>query len=213
MKVFLIGATGRVGSKILREALDRGHHMSAVARHVDRVPRHSNLIAVNGDVFDTERLAEQILGHDAVIHSYAPLRDHPDRRGEQIRATTSIILALKKSGVKRILAVGGAGTLESSPGVRLMDTPELPQEWLSGAIATAEIKYLLEKELDLEWTFLSPSLYLRPGTRTGKFRLGTDDLLRDQDGSSRISTEDYAVAMIDEMENPRHTRRRFTVGY
>jgi uncharacterized protein len=213
MKVFLIGATGRVGSKILQEALDRGHYMTAVARHVESVPRHPNLVVVNGDVFDTERLAKQIGGHDAVIHSYAPPRHHQDRRGEQIRATASIILALKRSGVKRILAVGGAGTLESSPGVRLMDTPELPQEWQSGAIATAEIKYLLETEMDLEWTFLSPSMYLRPGTRTGKFRLGTDDLLRDKDGSSRISTEDYAVAMIDEMENPRHTGRRFTVGY
>ena len=111
------------------------------------------------------------------------------------------------------MAVGGAGTLEASPGVRVMDTPELPKEWESGAISTAEIKYLLEKELDLEWTFLSPSLYLRPGTRTGKFRLGTDELLRDDSGASRISIEDYAVAMIDELENPRHTRRRFTVGY
>jgi uncharacterized protein len=213
MKVFVIGATGRVGSKILQEALDRGHHVTAVVRRADSVPRHPNLIVINGDVFDTERLANQFIGHEAVIHSYAPPRDHPDRPGEQIRATTSIILALKRSGVKRILAVGGAGTLESSPSVRLMDTPELPQEWQSGAISTAEIKYLLEKEMDLEWTFLSPSLYLRPGTRTGKFRLGTDALLRDKDGSSRISTEDYAVAMIDELENPRHTRRRFTVGY
>jgi len=213
MKVFMIGATGRVGSRILREALDRGHHVTALVHRVDAMTRHSNLTLISGDVFDTESLAEQFIGHEAVIHSYAPPREHPNRREEQIRATTSIIAALKRARMKRILAVGGAGTLETSPGVRLMDTPELPREWQSGAISTAEIKYLLEKEMDLEWTFLSPSFYLRPGKRTGKFRLGTDALLRDQDGSSRISTEDYAVAMIDELENPRHIRMRFTVGY
>jgi len=213
MKIVLIGATGRVGSKILLEALGRGHRVTAIARDVAKVPPHPNLSVVKGDVFQTDRLATQFAGHDAVVHSYAPPRDHQDRRGEQIRATTSIIRALKAAGVKRILAVGGAGTLEASPGVRVMDTPELPKEWESGAISTAEIKHLLEKELELEWTFLSPSLYLRPGTRTGKFRLGTDALLRDDSGASRISIEDYAVAMIDELENPRHLRRRFTVGY
>jgi len=213
MKVALIGATGRVGSKILDEALGRGHWVTAVVRDVAKVPAHTNLNVVKGDVFSSDALAAQIAGHDAVIHSYAPRRDHRDRRGEQIRATTSIIRALKVAGVKRILAVGGAGTLEASPGVRVMDTPELPKEWQSGAISTAEIKYLLEKEMDLEWTLLCPSLYLRPGVRTGRFRLGTHALLRDESGASRISIEDYAVAMIDELENPRHTGRRFTVGY
>lgn len=213
MRIVVIGATGRVGSQILREALDRGHQVTAIVRDVARLPGQQNLTVAKGDVFDTDTLARQLAGHDAVIHSYAPPRDHPDRRAEQIRATGSIIRALKAAGVKRILAVGGAGTLETSPGVRVMDTPELPKEWQSGAISTAEIKYLLEKETTLDWTFLSPSLYLRPGARTGVFRLGTDRLLRDSSGASRISIEDYAVAMIDELENPRHTRRRFTVGY
>jgi putative NADH-flavin reductase len=213
MKLFIIGATGFVGSEIVREALDRGHSVSALTRDPAQVKFGPSVSVVRGDIFDSETLAGQIAGHDAVIHSYAPSRSHPDRRGEQIRATTSIIGALKRAGVKRILAVGGAGTLETSPGVRLMDTPELPREWTMGAISTAEIKYLLEKEPDLEWTSLSPSLYLVPGERTGKFRLGTDQVLRDESGQSRISVQDYAVAMLDELEVPRHMRRRFTVGY
>ena len=213
MKIAIIGYTGFVGSAVVKEALDRGHHVTGIARNPTKLPAHPNLTPVKGDVFDTDHLAQQLIGHEAVIHSYRPPRDHPDRRGEQIRATKSIILALKKAGVKRILAVGGAGTLEASPGVRVMDTPELPTDWMMSAISTAEIKYSLEKERDLDWTSLSPSLYLRPGQRTGKFRLGADRILRDIDGVSRISVEDYAVAMIDELEVSRHISMRFTVGY
>ncbi|MGO8916594.1 MAG: NAD(P)-dependent oxidoreductase [Stellaceae bacterium] len=212
MKLALIGATGRVGSRLLAEALARGHDVTAISRHPEKLAPHPRLRAVAGDVFDSDGLAALLRGSDAVIHAYAPPRDI-DRTAAQIRATQSLIAALKQAGVRRILAVGGAGTLESAPGVRVMDTPELPREWMGGAVSTAQVKYLLEKERELEWTSLSPSLWLEPGQRTGKFRLGTDQILRDQDGRSHISFEDYAVAMIDELETPRHSFRRFTVGY
>lgn len=212
MKLALIGATGRVGSRLLAEALARGHDVTAISRHPEKLAPHPRLRAVAGDVFDSDGLAALLRGSDAVIHAYAPPRDI-DRTAAQIRATQSLIAALKQAGVRRILAVGGAGTLELAPGVRVMDTPELPREWMGGAVSTAQVKYLLEKERELEWTSLSPSLWLEPGQRTGKFRLGTDQILRDQDGRSHISFEDYAVAMIDELETPRHSFRRFTVGY
>jgi len=212
MKVALIGATGRVGSRLLAEALSRGHAVTAISQHPEKLSPRANLRALKGDVFDTEALAELLRGHDVVIHSYAPPRD-VDRTAAQIRATQSIIAAMKRAGVRRILAVGGAGTLEAAPGVKVMETRELPKEWMGGATSTAQVKYLLEKEKELDWTSLSPSLWLRPGERTGKFRLGGDQILRDRDGQSRISFEDYAVALIDELEEPRHTGRRFTVGY
>ena len=212
MKIALIGATGRVGARLLAEALARGHEVTAISRHPEKLTPQARLSAVAGDVFDTEALAELLRGRDAVIHAYAPPRDI-DRTAAQIRATQSIIAAMKRAGVRRILAVGGAGTLESAPGVRVMDTPELPREWIGGATSTAQVKYLLEKEKELDWTSLSPSLWLEAGERTGKFRLGTDQILRDKDGRSHISFEDYAVALIDELEQPRHGGRRFTVGY
>jgi putative NADH-flavin reductase len=212
MRVALIGATGRVGSRLLHEALGRGHEVVAISRHPEKLAPRPRLHAAACDVFDTADLAALLRGADAVIHAYAPPRD-VDRTATQIRATHSIIAATKQAGVKRILAVGGAGTLESAPGVKVMDTAELPREWMGGATSTAQVKYLLEKETELAWTSLSPSLWLQPGERTGKFRLGTDQILRDPEGQSRISFEDYAVALIDELEQPRHTGRRFTVGY
>jgi hypothetical protein len=120
---------------------------------------------------------------------------------------------MRLAGVRRILAVGGAGTLEVAPGVLNMDRPDFPKEWEGGVKSTALIKDLLKAEPGLEWTFLSPSHLLEPGSRTGRFRLGADQLLIGPDGQSRISVEDYAVAMIDELENPKHTGKRFTVGY
>ena len=124
-----------------------------------------------------------------------------------------VVDILKKAGVKRVLWVGGAGGLEVKPGVQSVDTPEFPKDWKQGSLATREALNLLRKEPSLDWSFLAPSADLSPGQRTGKFRLGTDQLLKDANGQSRISVEDYAMAMIDEVENPGHIRQRFTVGY
>lgn len=247
MNVALVGATGFIGSKILAEALDRGHAVTAICRHPSSIIQHQRVRAVQAEVTDTPALSREFQGQDAIIHSYAPPRD-PDvsafietaqRNGDllpetisryvprdpgahaasvkeridaQTAGTRSIIQAAKIAGVKRILAVGGAGTLLID-GVRCMDRPDFPKVYEGGAKSTAVIKELLREVPEIEWTVLCPSMVVQPGSRTGRFRLGFDDMLVAPDGSSTISLEDYAVAMIDELERPKHTRHRFTVGY
>jgi putative NADH-flavin reductase len=214
MKVAIMGATGMIGSKLLDEAIDRGHVVTAVSRHASKLPAHDRVRPVEVDVLDTTALAGAFSGQDAILHAFAPPRLSVQERVEQQRAgTRSIIAAAKSAGVHRILAVGGAGTLEVAPGVMNADRPEFPASWEGGVKSTALIKGLLAAEPDLDWTFLCPSHDIFVGERTGKFRLGLDQMLVDADGKSSISTADYAIAMIDELERPRHSRRRFTVGY
>ncbi len=214
MKVALIGATGFVGSQLLNEALDRGHEVTAIVRRVDRLPERPNLTAKQVDVLDVDALADALAGHDAVIAAFNPNRDEPGDVFERfVAAEKAIIAATKKSGVKRLLAVGGAGSLEVAPGQQLIDTPDFPPAWKAGAGGTRQFLYLLKEEPDLDWTFLSPAAMLQPGERTGTFRLGGDQMLVDEKGECKISTADYAVAMIDELEEPKHTRRRFCVAY
>ena len=215
MRIAIIGATGYVGSAILTEALARGHAVTAIVRHVEKLPSHPNLTAKAADIVDVAALAAALAGQEAVIHAYAPPRDLSlaARIAAQRQGTRAILDAMKRAGLTRILAVGGAGTLFVAPGVRNMDRPEFPKEWEGGAKSTAEVKEMLTAEPGIAWTFLSPSHRLEPGERTGKFRLGLDDMLVGPDGESRISLPDYAVAMLDELERPQHTGRRFTVGY
>lgn len=158
-------------------------------------------------------VARLVAGHDAVISAFNPGWKNPDLYNQQIKGAQFIINGVKKAGVKRLLFVGGAGSLEVKPDVQLVDTPEFPKEWKQGALATREASNMLRKESDLEWSFLPPSSVLQSGQRTGKYRIGTDQLLTDAKGESRISLEDYALAMLEEMEHPRHVRQRFTVGY
>ena len=211
MKIALIGATGFIGSKILSEALSRGHHVTAIARHLDKLPQHANLTAKTGDVTDIAQAAALFAGHDAVISSFAP-RGAADQFAGFLESYKTIIKAVKKAGVKRLLVVGGAGSLEVN-GVQVVDGGGIPEAWKAGVLGLREVLYTLRKEKDLDWPFLSPSNTIAPGERTGKFRLGHDDLLVDADGKSFISVEDYAVAMIDELEKPAHSHQRFTVGY
>ncbi len=215
MRIALIGATGYVGSAILQEALSRGHDVTAIVRHVEKLPAHPKLAPKAADVADAAALAAALAGCEAVIHAYAPPRDLDvaARIAAQRQGTRAILDAMKRSGVARILAVGGAGTLLMPGGGRNMDRPDFPKEWEGGAKSTAAVKEMLKAEPGMAWTFLSPSHQLVPGERTGKFRLGRDDMLIGPDGESRISLADYAVAMLDELENPRHTGQRFTVGY
>jgi uncharacterized protein len=214
MKVAIVGATGMIGSKLLEEAIDRGHIVTAVSRHASKLPAHDRVRPVEADVLDTNAIADAFSGQDAILHAFAPPRLSVEQRVEQQRAgTRSIIAAAKSAGILRILAVGGAGTLEVAPGVMNADRPEFPASWEGGVKSTALIKGLLAAEPDLDWTFLCPSHDIFVGERTGKFRLGLDQMLVDADGKSSISTADYAIAMIDELEKPRHSRRRFTVGY
>jgi uncharacterized protein len=214
MKVAIVGATGMIGSTLLEEAVDRGHVVTAVSRHATKLPAHDRVRPVEADVNDTKALADAFSGQEAILHAFAPPRLCVEERVEQQRAgTRSIIAAAKSAGVRRILAVGGAGTLEVAPGIMNADRPDFPASWEGGVKSTALIKGLLAAEPDLDWTFLCPSHDIFVGERTGKFRLGLDQMLVDADGKSSISTADYAIAMIDELENPKHSRRRFTVGY
>lgn len=202
-KLALIGASGNVGSKILAEALSRGHEVTGIVRTPEKLPQHPQLTAKRGDVFDAEGLARLLAGHDAVISSVHYSDSDP----------ALLLQAVKASGVGRYLVVGGAGSLEVAPGVALVDTPEFPALYKAEASKGRDYLTLLRGETGLDWTFLSPSAVIAPGERTGTFRLGGDQLLVGADGQSRISQEDYAVALIDELETPAHSRKRFTVGY
>lgn len=213
MKIALIGATGFVGSAILKEALERGHEVTAIVRHPDKLQAHPKLHAKKGDVYSADEVARLVSGHDAVISAFNPGWNDPEIYNHQVKGTESIIKGVKQAGVKRLLFVGGAGSLEVKPGVQSVDLPQFPAEYKQGALATRDALNLLRKETSLEWSFLSPSADLSPGQRTGKFRLGKDQLLKDAKGESRVSVEDYAVAMLDEVERPAHIRQRFTVGY
>jgi putative NADH-flavin reductase len=208
-----LGATGFVGTAVINEALARGHTVLAIARHPEKLQPRVNLTVKGGDVYDSDALAEMIRGCDAVISAFNPGWKDPNLYDDQVRGTASIIVAIKKAGVKRLLWVGGAGGLEVKPGVRVVDGPGFPEWVRPGSLATINALEQLQKEPELEWSFLAPSQEMKPGKRTGRFRLGEDQLLLDANGQSRISVEDYAVAMIDELEKETHVRQRFTVGY
>jgi uncharacterized protein len=202
MNVALIGATGTAGSRLLAELIRRGHTVTAIVRHPEKVPAQPGVTAKKGDVFDPQGLADLLKGHDAVISSVHFTASDPRKLLEAVQA----------SGVKRYLIVGGAGSLEVAPGVRLIDTPNFPEAYKAEATAGAAFLDLLRGETGLDWTFLSPSALFVAGERTGKFRLGKDQLLANAEGS-RISFEDFALALVDELEKPAHPRQRFTVGY
>jgi uncharacterized protein len=212
VNIALLGATGFVGSALLNEALNRGHMITAIVRHPEKLEPRDRLVVKEGDVYDSALLANLIQGQDAVISAFNPGWKDPNLYDDQVRGTASIVAAIKKAGIKRVLWVGGAGGLEVKSGVRVIDSPDLPDWVRPGSLATMEALEGLRKEPELEWSFLAPSAQLQPGIRTGKFRLGTDQLLVDSNGQSRISVQDYAVAMIDELEHPKHIRQRFTVG-
>ena len=213
MKIVLLGATGFVGSALLKEALDRGHVVTAIARHPETLALRERLTVKAGDVFDSSALATLLTGHEAVISAFNPGWRNPNLYDDQRRGTSAIIAAVKQAGIRRVLWVGGAGGLEVKPGVRVVDDPHLPDWIRPGSLATIDALEQLRKEPELEWSFLAPSAEMKPGSRTGKYRLGGDDLLVDANGKSHISLEDFAAAMIDELENPAHVRHRFTVGY
>jgi len=212
MNIALIGATGYVGSALLKEALSRGHRVTALVSNPARLAAQPGLDVLKADVLDGAALATPLQGKDAVISAFSG-HAQSDVFGYYVKGIRSIIAAAKQAHAPRLLVVGGAGSLEVAPGVQLVDTPAFPAQWKATAEAAREALNILRDEKDLEWTMLSPAAYLEPGQRTATFRRGTDQLLVDEKGESRISLEDYAVAMIDELETPAHARRRFTVAY
>lgn len=209
MRIVLYGATGRAGSRILRELLNRGHRVRAVTRETGALEAKEDLEISVDDLSDVSRTTEIIRGVDAVISAYAPPPDDTDRL---VAVTELLAEAVSRSGVPRLLVVGGAGSLEVAPGVTLMESGYLPSEWMSIAQSHSKALEIL-KSSKVNWTSLCPAAYFDPGERTGRFRLGEDNLIANDKGESRISMEDYAIAMVDEIEQPLHQRSRFSVGY
>lgn len=203
MKIAIIGATGMAGLRLVHEALKRGHHVTGIARHTDKLPQHDNLKALELDVEDVASMAEAIRGHDVVLLALK----------YSIADGNKAFEAIRKAGIKRVAVVGGAGSLEVSPGVFFVDTEAMPAVAVPQSKANAKILDMLKETTDLEWIYISPSAYFFDGDARGNIRYGKDQLLVDKDGKSSISTGDYAVVMLDEIENPKHIRERFTVGY
>lgn len=217
MRIALIGATGFVGSAVLKEALDRGHKVTAIVRHLEKITiQNNNLSLKKLDVLDIVKLTEAIKGSDVVISAYNPGWSNPDIYSEFLEGAESIQKAAKKSGVKRLIVVGGAGGLFIEPNLQLVDSPDFPEAIKCGAAAARDYLNLIKKETELEWTYLSPALEMHQGTsgiRKGSYRKGLENPVYDENNRSVISVEDAAVALIDEAENPQHIRQRFTIAY
>jgi putative NADH-flavin reductase len=217
MKIVLYGATGKAGSRILTELLGRGHEVVAIVRNPDKLAPNDGLTVQQGDLSSVEAIAEAIGGAQAVVSAYGP----PADKTEQLLGVTKREIAAVQQvsqqasspeHAPRLIVVGGAGSLEVAPGVTLESAKDFPAAWKPIAQAHTNALQLLRAS-SIDWTYLSPSAFFEPGQRTGKFRLGQDQLLTAPDGKSSISMEDYAIALVDELEQPQHRRQRFTVGY
>jgi putative NADH-flavin reductase len=216
MKVALIGASGFVGTAILNELLHRGHQVTAIARHPEKVKKAENTDAVSANVLDENELVPVIKGHDAVISAYNAGWTNPNLYNEFIAGSKAIQAAVKKAGTKRLIVIGGAGSLFIGPNQQIVDTAEFPKEWKPGALAARDYLNILKEEKDLDWTFLSPAIEMHhgtSGTRKGIYRTGLENPVFDANHKSIISVEDLAVAIVDELEKPKHIRQRFTVAY
>lgn len=216
--IILIGASGFVGSAILEEALNRGHKVTALVRNPEKIQvKNENLTVLAVDATDVEALSKVVAGKDAVISAYNPGWGNPRLYEEILENYPKIIEGVKKAGVQRLLVVGGAGVLYVQPGVRLMDSGTLPAELMPAVKGEGELFLnVLSKDNDIDWAYFAPPANLGnmgKGIRTGKYRLGTDTLLVDEKGDSFISVEDYAVAMIDELEQEAHHKALFTAAY
>jgi len=212
MKIAVFGAGGRIGSRVVNEALNRGHDVTAVVHHPENYTViHSHLKVAKGDIFNSQDVETGAFNQDAVVCAYGNTKGMPPSTITEV--ATPLINGLKQVHVKRLIIVGGAGSLEVSPGVQLVDTPDFPPAYKPSALAAREALKIYQKEKELEWTYVSPAAEIAPGERTGNFRTGTNQLITDENGKSFISMEDYAIAIIDEIMNPRHVREQMTVGY
>ena len=213
--VLLIGATGFVGSAVLNELVSRGHKVTAVARNIENIAKSELLDVVKEDVANVDAIAKLADGKDAIISAYNPGWTNPDIATLISENYPKILSAAKKSGVERLLIVGGAGTLFCAPGLRVVDSGAIPEEIMGGVRPLGDF-YLntLMNENDIDWVFFSPAGVFDPqGKKTGNYRLGKDDLIVDAEGNSHISVQDYADAMVNELEKPAHHKERFTIGY
>jgi uncharacterized protein len=215
MKIVLFGATGHVGRRIVREALERGHEVVGVTRDPSRAEAPDPRISlVRGDATDAASVAAAVRGADAVVSAVSPRPGSTGTAPSLVDVARGLIAGLREAGVKRLVVVGGAGSLEVAPGVALMDTPGFPEEYRDEATQGRDSLAVYRAEAGgLDWTFISPAVVIQPGERTGRYRTTIDQLLADEQGNSVISYEDYAVALLDELERPRHVGRRFGVAY
>jgi putative NADH-flavin reductase len=213
MKIALFGATGSIGSRILEEALQRGHEVTAIVREPSKLPATDpKLQVVPGDITDANSYLPAVHGVDAVVISVSPRGNTSG--ADLLTLANNLLASLPAAGVKRLLWVGGAGSLEVAPGVRAVDTDGFPAEYKVEALALGDVLDVLRaSSAGIDWTFISPPFVIAPGERTGQYRLGGDQPLFDAQGNSRISNEDYAVALLDRVEKNDAPRKRITVGY
>lgn len=212
MKIAVFGATGTIGQRIVNEALSRGHEVIAISRDPSRIQKREHLEARQGELMDVASIAAAVQGADAVVSSFGPTK--PEDTTLYGPIGKNLVAGVTGAGVSRLLFVGGAGSLEIAPGKLLFDTAEFPAAWRPLAVAHKDtLDYLRSSVRHLDWSYLSPAAFVDPGIRTGHFRIGGDELVVDEKGESRISTEDFAVALIDELETPHQIQKRFTVAY
>lgn len=209
MNIVVYGATGNAGSEIVKELVRRGHKVTGVARKVDSLKSVQGVTAKTDDLSNVDAIAAVIQGADVVVSAYQPPADNTDAL---IDVTKREIEAVKKAGVRRLVVVGGAGQLEVAPGVTLIKSGHLPQEYMAIAISHEKAAQVLNGS-DINWTYIAPAAFFVPGERTGKYRTGTNNLVTDAKGESKISFADYAIALVDEIEKPKHERQLFSVGY
>lgn len=215
MKVAIIGATGFLGTSLVQEFANRGNEVTAISRNPSEdVPE--NVTVVKADIFDTIALADILKGHDAVVSAYNPGWTNPNIYDDFINGSKSIQQAVKQSGVKRFLLIGGAGSLYIAPDTQLIDTPEFPKEYYAGASGARDYLNIIKEEKELDWVFFSPAIEMHQGIttgRTGNYRLGLENPVFDANDRSIMSGEDVAVVIADEIENPKHHQQRFTAAY
>ncbi len=212
MKIAVFGASGMIGQRVAQEALRRGHEVTAIVRNPTRIQfHHPQLTLAEGNALDRERVTQVIARHDVVVSSIRPSENQP--LSALAEAAQSLLEGVKRAGVKRLLVVGGAGTMEVAPGVQALDVFTIPEEWKPEVRAKLEEWEIYRKNNDVDWTYFSPPVFIEPGERTGTYRLAVGQLVMDTQGESRISAEDYAIALLDEIEQPRFVRQRFSVAY
>jgi uncharacterized protein len=211
MKLIIFGASGLLGSRLINEALVRGHEITAVARNVVPLKERNRPVRIaSADATDADSVARVAAGHDAAL-SAVTQHARPDMLADAARG---LLEGLGRAGVRRLVVAGGAGSLLVASGQRLLDTPEFHDEWKPEALAAADaLEVFRAYEGPVDWAYVSPGALLEPGERTGHYRLGGDELLVDEQGASRITMEDFAIAMLDEAESPRHPRQRFTAAH
>lgn len=215
MKIAIIGATGFLGANLVKEFANRNHEVTAISRGANAEEK-LNVANVKADVFNIDELAAVLKGHDVVVSAYNPGWTNPNIYDDAIAGSKAIQEAVKESGVKRYIYIGGAGSLYIAPGLQLIDTPEFPAEYKAGASAARDYLNILREEKDLDWAFFSPAIEMHQGIdtgRTGKYRLGLENPVFDENNRSILSGEDVAVVIADEAENPKHHQQRFTAAY